>query len=229
MTESLIAALTKRRSRPHRTEPAPPPIRVLIVDDHPAVRAGLAAVILAEADLRVAGEADTGEQAIALYREQQPDVVLMDLRMPGIGGVEAIRRITAEFSEARLVALTTYQGDADVRRALDAGARGYLLKHMLMTEVITTIRVVHRGEWVIPPAIAANLAQHPEREGLTPRELEVLGFLAQGMSNKEIAVKIGRTGETVKIHLKSVFGKLKVTTRTEAVRVALGRGLVHLD
>ena len=204
---------------------------MLIVDDHPAVRAGLAAVILAEADLRVAAEADTGEQAIARYGEQQPppDIVLMDLRMPGIGGVEAIKRITTAFPDARIVALTTYQGDADVRRALDAGARGYLLKHMLMTEVIAAIRAVHRGEWVIPPAIAASLAQHPERDMLTPRELEVVGLMAQGMSNKEIAVKIGRTGETVKIHLKSVFAKLKVTTRTEAVRVALSRGLVHID
>ena len=217
--------MPKRPSRPHRVDP----IRVLIVDDHPAVRAGLAAVILAEADLQVAGEADTGEQAIVRFREQRPDVVLMDLRMPGVGGVEAIQRITTEFPGARLVALTTYQGDADVRRALDAGARGYLLKHMLMTEVIDAIRAVHRGDWVIPPAIAAGLAQHSERDRLTPRELEVLGLMAQGMSNKEIAARIGRTDETVKIHLKSVFAKLKATTRTEAVRVALSRGLVHLD
>jgi two-component system NarL family response regulator len=205
------------------------PIRVLIADDHPAVRAGLAAVILAEADLLVAGQADTGEQAIALYREHRPDVVLMDLRMPVLGGVEAIQRITAEFPDARVLALTTYQGDADVRRALDAGARGYLLKHMLMNEVIDAIRAVRRGEWVIPPAIAASLARDRERERLTPRELEVLGFMAQGLSNKEIAVAIGRTDETVKIHLKSIYAKLKVATRTEAVRVAVSRGLVHLD
>jgi DNA-binding NarL/FixJ family response regulator len=205
------------------------PIRVLIADDHPAVRAGLAAVILAEADLLVAGQADTGEQAIALYREHRPDVVLMDLRMPVLGGVEAIQRITAEFPDARVLALTTYQGDADVRRALDAGARGYLLKHMLMNEVIDAIRTVRRDEWVIPPAIAASLARDRERERLTPRELEVLGFMAQGLSNKEIAVAIGRTDETVKIHLKSIYAKLKVATRTEAVRVAVSRGLVHLD
>jgi two-component system NarL family response regulator len=205
------------------------PIRVLIADDHPAVRAGLAAVILAEDDLLVTGQAETGEQAIALYREHRPDVVLMDLRMPVLGGAEAIQRITAEFPDARVVALTTYQGDADVRRALDAGARGYLLKHMLMTEVIAAIRAVRRGEWVIPPAVAASLAQHHERDRLTARELEVLGLTAQGLSNKEIALTIGRTEETVKIHLKSVFAKLKVATRTEAVRVALGRGLVHVD
>jgi len=208
---------------------SPNPIRVLIADDHPAVRAGLTAVILEEDDLVVTAQADNGEQAVALYRTHRPDVVLMDLRMPVLGGAEATETIIAEFPDARVLALTTYQGDGDVRRALDAGARGYLLKHMLMTEVIAAIRAVHRGDWVIPPAIAATLAQHHERDRLTPRELEVLTFMAQGLSNKDIAGKIGRTDETVKIHLKAVFAKLKVATRTEAVRVALGRGLVHLD
>jgi DNA-binding NarL/FixJ family response regulator len=204
-------------------------IRVLIADDHPAVRAGLAAVILAEDDMLVAGHAETGEQAVALFRECRPDVVLMDLRMPVLGGVEATRMITAEFSDARVLALTTYQGDADVAAALDAGARGYLLKHMLMTEVIAAIRAIHRGEWIIPPTVAASLAQHRDSDRLTPREIEVLGLVAQGLANKDIALAIGRTDETVKIHLKSVFAKLKVATRTEAVRVALSRGLVHLD
>jgi DNA-binding NarL/FixJ family response regulator len=205
------------------------PIRVLIADDHPAVRAGLAAVIVAENDMVVAGQADTGEQAVALYRAQRPDVVLMDLRMPLLGGVEATRQITGEFPQARVLALTTYQGDGDVTRALDAGARGYLLKHMLMTDVITAIRAVRRGEWVIPSEVAASLARHRASERLTPRELEVVELMAQGLSNKEIAAAIGRTDETVKIHLKSVFAKLNVTTRTEAVRVALTRGLVHLE
>src|SRR5262249_19471738 len=204
-------------------------ISILIVDDHPAVRAGLAAVIVAETDMLVAGEADTGEGAIALYREHQPDVVLMDLRMPVLGGVEATERILAEYPEARVLALTTFQGDADVAKALDAGARGYLLKHMLMTEVIAAIRNVRRGEWVIPPTIAASLARYRASDRLTPRELEVVELMSQGLSNKEIAVAIGRTDETVKIHLKSVFTKLKVTTRTEAVRVALTRGLVHIE
>ena len=204
-------------------------IAILIADDHPAVRAGLAAVILAEGDLGVVAEAENGEQAVALHREHRPQVVLMDLRMPVLGGVDATRRIVAEFPDARVLALTTYQGDADVRRALDAGARGYLLKHMLMTEVIAAIRAIHRGDWVIPPAVAASLAAHPERERLTPRELEVLGLMVEGLSNREIALAIGRTEETAKIHLKSIFAKLKVATRTEAVRVAVGRGLVHLD
>jgi two-component system, NarL family, response regulator len=204
-------------------------IRVLIADDHPAVRAGLAAVILAEPDLAVTAHAENGEQAVTLHREHLPEIVLMDLRMPVLGGVEATRRIVAESPDARVLALTTYQGDEDVRRALDAGARGYLLKHMLMTEVIAAIRAVHRGEWVIPPTVAASLAQHPERERLTPRELEVLGLMVKGLSNREIAAAIGRTDETAKIHLKSIFAKLKVATRTEAVRVAVSRGLVHLD
>ncbi|HKE91575.1 MAG TPA: response regulator transcription factor [Gemmatimonadales bacterium] len=217
--------MPRRQSSPSRSDR----IRVLIADDHPALRAGLVAVILAEDDLVVADQADNGEQAVVLYRTHRPDVVLMDLRMPVLGGVAATQKITAEFPDARVLALTTYQGDADVRRALDAGARGYLLKHMLMTEVIAAIRAVHRGEWVIPPAVAATLAQHNERDRLTPRELEVLGFMVQGLSNKEIARAIGRTGETVKIHLKSVFAKLQVGTRTEAVRVAVNRGLVHLD
>lgn len=205
------------------------PIRILIADDHPAVRAGLAAVILADDDMIVAGQADTGEQAVALYRTHRPHVVLMDLRMPVLDGVEATQWITAEFPEARVLVLTTYQGDADVARALDAGARGYLLKHMLMTEVIVAIRAIHRGEWVIPPGVAASLAQHRERERLTMRELEVLELVAHGLTNKDIALAIGRTDETVKIHLKSVFAKLNVATRTEAVRVAVNRGLVHLD
>lgn len=205
------------------------PIRVLIADDHPALRAGLAAVIVAESDMLVAGQADTGEQAVLLYREQRPDVVLMDLRMPILGGVEATQRIRAEFPDARILALTTYQGDADIARALDAGARGYLLKHMLMTEVIAAVRAVRQGEWVIPPAVAASLARHRANDHLTPRELEVVELMTRGLSNKEIASAIGRTDETVKIHLKSVFAKLKVTTRTEAVRVALTRGLVHIE
>ena len=204
-------------------------ISVLIVDDHPAVRAGLAAVIVAEGDMLVTGQADTGDAAVALYREHQPDVVLMDLRMPVLGGVEATERIVAEFPDARVLALTTYQGDGDVAKALDAGARGYLLKHMLMTDVIAAIRAVSRGEWVIPPAIAASLARYRTSDQLTARELEVVDLMSQGLSNKEIAVAIGRTDETVKIHLKSVFAKLKVTTRTEAVRVALTRGLVHIE
>jgi DNA-binding NarL/FixJ family response regulator len=204
-------------------------IRVLISDDHPVVRTGLAAVLVQEPGLKLVGEAENGERAVALYREHRPDVCLMDLRMPLMDGVEAIRTITAEFPEARILALTTYEGDADIRRALEAGARGYLLKDMLLTEVINAVRAVHRGERVIPIAVAARLAEFPERSDLTERELEVLQFVARGLSNKDVARAIGRTSETVKIHLKNTFEKLGVADRTEAVTVALTRGLIHLD
>jgi two-component system NarL family response regulator len=203
--------------------------RVLIADDHPVVRAGLAAVITQEPDLEIVAQAEDGERAVALFREHQPDIVLMDLRMPQVGGVEAIDRITAEFPGARILALTTYEGDADIRRALRAGARGYLLKDMLLSDVITAIRTVLRGERVIPAAVATRLAEFPERSDLTERELEVLHLVGRGLSNKEVAKVIGRMDETVKIHLKNIFAKLSVGDRTEAVTVALARGLIHLE
>jgi two-component system, NarL family, response regulator len=202
---------------------------VLIADDHPVVRAGLAAVIAQEPDLEIVGEADNGERAVALFREHRPDVVLMDLRMPQVGGVEAIERIMTEFPGARILALTTYDGDADIRRALRAGARGYLLKDMLLSDVITAIRTVLRGERVIPIAVATRLAEFPERSDLTERELEVLHLVGRGLSNKEVAKAIGRMDETVKIHLKNIFAKLGVDDRTQAVTVALARGLIHLE
>jgi DNA-binding NarL/FixJ family response regulator len=205
------------------------PIRILVADDHPVVRTGLTAVLVQQADLELVAEAENGERAVALYREHHPDVCLMDLRMPVMDGVEAIRAITTEFPSARILALTTYEGDADIRRALEAGARGYLLKDMLLTDVIRAVRAVHRGERVIPNAVAARLAEFPERSDLTEREREVLQLVARGLSNKEVARAIGRTDETVKIHLKNLFGKLDVADRTEAVTVALARGLIHLD
>ena len=204
-------------------------IRVLVADDHPVVRAGLAAVIAEQADLLLVAQAENGERACGLFREHRPDVVLMDLRMPVMDGVQAIRTITAEFPAARILALTTYEGDADIRRALEAGARGYLLKDMLLTDVITAIRAVRRGDRVIPAAVAARLAEFPERSDLTERELEVLQLVARGLSNKQVARAIGRTDETVKIHLKNMFAKLGVADRTEAVTVGLARGLIHLE
>jgi DNA-binding NarL/FixJ family response regulator len=200
-----------------------------VADDHPVVRTGLAAVIVQEPDLELVAEAENGARAVALFREHRPDVVLMDLRMPVLDGVQAIRTITAEFSAARILALTTYEGDGDIRRALDAGARGYLLKDMLLTEVITAVRAVHRGERVIPTAVAVRLAEHPLGNDLTERELEVLTLVARGLANKDVAGAIGRTDETVKVHLKNIFAKLRVSDRTEAVTVALARGLIHLD
>jgi DNA-binding NarL/FixJ family response regulator len=162
-------------------------IRVLVADDHPVVRTGLTAVLVQQADLELVAEAEDGARAVALYREHHPDVCLMDLRMPVMDGVEAIRTITADFPAARILALTTYEGDADIRRALDAGARGYLLKDMLLTDVINAIRAVYRGERVIPIAIAARMAEFPERSDLTERELEVLHLVAKGLSNKDVA------------------------------------------
>jgi DNA-binding NarL/FixJ family response regulator len=204
-------------------------IRVLVADDHPVVRTGLSAVIIEQGDLELVAEAENGERAVELFREHQPDVVLMDLRMPVMDGVEAIRTITGEFPGARILALTTYEGDADIRRALEAGARGYLLKDMLLTEVISAVRAVRRGERVIPTAVATRLAEFPERSELSEREIEVIQLVARGLSNKEVARAIGRTDETVKIHLKNIFAKLDVADRTEAVTVALTRGLIHLD
>ena len=204
-------------------------IRVLIADDYPAGRAGLVAVLGQEPDFDIVGEAENGDQAVVLFRDLHPDVVLMDLRMPLVDGVNAIRQITAEFPAARILALTTYEGDGDIKRALEAGARGYMLKDMLLSDVIAAVRAVQRGERVIPPAVAARLAEFNDQPDLTEREREVLTLVARGLSNKEIAKAIGRTDETAKIHLKNIFAKLNVTDRTEAVTTALARGLIRLD
>jgi DNA-binding NarL/FixJ family response regulator len=205
------------------------PIRVLAADDHPMVRAGLAAVIDAEPDMELVGEASNGREALDLYREHRPDVILMDLRMPGMDGLAATRAILGEFPTARIVMLSTYDGDEDIHRALEAGAKGYLLKDMLRTEVLNTIRAVHRGQKAIPAAVAARLAEYVPRVQLSEREREVLELVAKGLSNKEIARVIGRAEETVKVHLKNIFEKLGVEDRTEAVTTALQRGIIHID
>ena len=204
-------------------------IRVLVADDHPVVRTGLASVLVQQPGIELVAEAENGERAVALYRKHRPDVCLMDLRMPVMDGIEAIRTITTDFPEARILALTTYEGDADIRRALEAGARGYLFKDMLLLDVVEAVRAVRRGEQVIPHAVAERLAEFPERSELTERELDVLQLVARGLSNKQVAGVMGRTDETVKIHLKNVFTKLGVADRTEAVTVAIARGLIHLD
>jgi DNA-binding NarL/FixJ family response regulator len=204
-------------------------ITILTVDDHPLIRDGLAAVIGREPDMRVVAEAGDGEQALELYRAHQPSVVLMDLRMPVMDGVEAIQAIRGEFSGARIIALTTYEGDEDIYQALAAGASGYLLKDMLRTELIEVIRKVHQGFRGIPPAIAAKLAVHTPRIGLTPRELEVLRLMAEGKSNPEIAAALGRAEGTMKIHVQNILQKLGAADRTQAVTLALRRGIIHLD
>jgi two-component system NarL family response regulator len=204
-------------------------IRIMIADDHPIVRAGIAALIANEPDLTVVAEAGDGAEAVALYGAHAPDVVLMDLRMPRMDGVAAIRAIRSARADARIVALTTYDGDADIFRALSAGASGYLIKDMLGTEVVAAVRSAAAGRRVIPPAVAARLAEFTPRVELTTREVEVLHLAAKGLRNKEIARVIGRTEETVKVHVKHVMSKLGVTGRTEAVTFALQRGIIHVD
>jgi DNA-binding NarL/FixJ family response regulator len=204
------------------------PIRVLLADDHPVVRAGLASVLSAQRDFQLVGEAGDGERAVALAREQRPNVVLMDLRMPHMDGIAAIAHITRDLPNVRVLALSTYDGDADIRRALEAGARGYLLKDMLLTQLVSAVRAVHAGERVLPSLLAERLLAHSFEPELTERELEVLALVARGLSNKEIARNIGRSSETAKAHLKSIVTKLGVANRTEAVTVALARGLIHL-
>jgi DNA-binding NarL/FixJ family response regulator len=204
-------------------------IRVLIADDHPVVRAGIRAMIANEADMTVVAEAGDGAEAFALYAVHQPDVVLMDIRMPRMDGVAAARQILAAHPQARIVALTSYDGDADIYRALDAGACGYLIKDMLGTEVIGAVRTAAAGRRVIPPDVAGRLAEFTPRVDLTAREVEVLRLAAKGLRNRGIARVIGRTEETVKVHLKHVMAKLGVEDRTEAVTLALQRGIIHLE
>lgn len=204
-------------------------ITILTVDDHPLIRDGLAAVIGREPDMRVVAEAGDGEQALEQYRAHQPSIVLMDLRMPVMDGVEAIQAIRAEYPGARIIALTTYEGDEDIYQALAAGASGYLLKDMLRTELIAIIRKVHQGFRGIPQAVSEKLAQHTPRIGLTPRELEVLRLMAEGKTNAEIATELGRAEGTMKIHVQNILQKLGASDRTKAVTMALRRGIIRLD
>jgi DNA-binding NarL/FixJ family response regulator len=201
----------------------------MTADDHPVVRAGLTALLANEADFEVVAEARNGAEAVEMYAEHKPDVVLMDLRMPEVDGVSAIRTIMDSNPDARILALTSYEGDTDIFRALDAGAYGYLLKDMLGTELVDAVRGAASGKRVIPPEVAKRLAEFTPRAELTPRELEVLALAAKGLQNRDIATEIGRTPETVKIHLKHVMAKLGVHDRTEAVIQAVRRGIIHLD
>ena len=203
-------------------------IRVLCVDDHPIMRKGIAAIIDGQDDVFSVGEAADGNSAIEQYRTLKPDVVVMDLRMPGLGGVEATTQIRREFPTARIIILTTYEGDEDIHRALAAGAQGYLLKHAVSKELLDSIREVYSGRRHITPAMAARLAEHTPRVGLTSRELEVVHLIATGLRNKEIGAKLDITEGTVKIHIKNIFGKLEVIDRTQAVVSASQRGFIQL-
>jgi two-component system NarL family response regulator len=204
-------------------------MRVLVVDDHALLRTGVANIINQEPDLEVVAEAADGEAAVVAYQQHQPDVTLMDLRMPGMEGVEAVRRIRELDPHARVVVLTTYDADEDIARALAAGAKAYILKDIAADGLLACIRQVLEGRTYLAPAAAAKLAERVTQVQLTPRELTALRLMADGQSNKEIAQSLGISERTVKTHLGHLFEKLGVTSRTEAMRVATRRGLVRLD
>ena len=203
-------------------------IRVLSADDHPVVRNGIAAMIANEPDIEVVAQARDGAEAVALFEAHAPDVVLMDLRMPTMDGVSAIRAIRALDPNARVVALTTFDGDTDIHRALSAGACAYLLKDALVGDLVAAIRSAVAGRRLIPPAVASRLAEFTPRVELTAREQEVLQLVADGLRNKEIARVIGRSNETVKDHMQSILQKLGARDRTQAVTLALQRGIIRL-
>ena len=204
------------------------PIRILIVDDHPILREGMSAVIQGQRDMVLVGEASNGREAVELFREQRPDVTLMDLRMPEMDGVAATLAIRAECSDACIVILTTYRGDAQALRALKAGASGYLLKSMIRTDLIEAIRSVHAGHRHIPREIAAELAAHVTDDALSPREIEVLQRVASGSSNRRVADQLALSEDTVKAHMKSIMSKLSANDRTHAVTIALKRGIIDV-
>jgi DNA-binding NarL/FixJ family response regulator len=208
--------------------PEPTKIRVVIVDDHPVVRFGLAAIISLQSDMVVVAEAGSGEEACALCAERPADVVLMDLRLPGLSGVEAIRTIRKTNPDLRFIVLTTYDGDEDIHRALEAGAQAYLLKAMSHADVTAAIRKVHLGSRVIPEPVSKTLAERPPQSDLSPREVEVLELIAQGLSNKEIGKALGIAEATVKWHVSIILSRLNVADRTEALVAALQRGIMHL-
>jgi two-component system NarL family response regulator len=203
-------------------------ISVLIADDHPMVRTGLNALVAGAEDMSVVAEATNGEEAVALHAEYSPDVALIDLRMPRMDGIAAIRAILLASPKARIITVTTYDGDADIHRALEAGACGYLLKDTVGAEVVNAIRAAASGRRVIPAAVAGRLAEFTPRIELTAREVEVLSLAGTGLRTREIAGVIGRTEETVKVHLKHIMAKLEASDRTEAVTIALQRGILHL-
>jgi two-component system NarL family response regulator len=205
------------------------PIRVMLVDDHPAFRKGLAALVESEADLSVVAETGDGCQAVELFRQVQPDVVLMDLRLPGMGGVEAILAIRKEFAQARVIVLTTFDTDEDIYRAIQSGAKSFLLKDTPEDELAATIRAVHGGAEKLPSRVADRLAVRQQRAELSQREMQVLELLVKGRSNKEISAALFISEDTVKAHMKTLFVKLQVQDRTQAAITAVRHGIVHLE
>lgn len=205
------------------------PIRILLVDDHFVVRMGLAAILNLQPDLQVVADAEDGAHALELFRQHQPDVALVDVRMPGMSGLETTKAIRHEFPDARLIMLSTYDGDEDIYRALQAGVRGYLLKSISGEELVKAIKTVHAGEQYLPARVAQRLAERNPESNLTEREMEVLQLMSKGLSKREIGEVIGISENTVKNHVKSILHKLEVNDRTEAITAAIERGILHIE
>jgi len=203
-------------------------IRVFSVDDHPLLREGIATLVNNQPDMMLVGEASTGAEAIQQFKQHMPDVTLLDLRLPDMSGIDVLIAIRSEFPAARIVMLTTFEGDVEVQRALQAGARGYLLKNMPPVELLDVIRQVHDGKKRIPPEIASQLLEHLSDEGLTEREVEVLREVADGNRNREIAERLFISEETVKVHIKHIMEKLGAADRTQAVAIGVRRGIIQL-
>jgi DNA-binding NarL/FixJ family response regulator len=204
-------------------------IRILCVDDHPIVREGLTSIVAMQPDMEIVGAAESGADALRIFRETSPDITLIDLRLRDTTGFDLIRNILAMSPSARTIVLTSFEGDADIERALAAGAKGYVVKGMVREELLSAIRAVHAGKRHVPSAVAAKLVDHLGSEKLTQRELDVLKEIARGKRNKEIGAELSIAEDTVKMHVKSILMKLGVNDRTEAVTIALRRGIIHLQ